>query len=919
MSNEFIPYGFQSGLFVGDDSPTSSSTLQSELHNDDSYAGSMYYDAQHNVLYFTGSTYGVYFDSATNLSSAVKEEMGMSGVEEDGRDMNDPHLDTSDCFLGVLKLPPPGSSESRPELIFARRFGTPRNLETCSSIIMLPNVNDALLQTTAQVKLALLGHVNPTPLTSTEVAAIDGGERRLDLMTNRNRVLQQSEEMNMGGLLHSLLDDGPITDIGRAYSFVADFDLSLTLDEKYTASLSSATSFNNAYGALLGGTVLDSSPLVYGVAITQNKRDPNQLYVVSMHSDDESELNPEYTADYALEQEIDGVLRERSDMTMGGAGLGSTAMKLAKGGVPKYGTNFYVKVQQLTVIPYEELMDVEPTVDEKVKQTMNIGWGFGFKLNDANDVRPSTVVFIKGRTPDEDVLLLGGTTRKDGEDGKLDELDGFITKLIPPAPTPVDDLTTGSDLESAIQNENIHPTKRLDSTTGRDETVTAICVPPPDPLSGLVTHVYVVGSSVTGHGSSLAYIVKLRLDDLSITWKEHVPSIHLSQGGGDVLGEGCAVSPDGSTVFLSGTIDGGSVLDKRIMSNNSDDIDPVGGTSDVFVVALDADFGHVSWARQLGTVNEDKLARGGGIECDNEGNVIIMGSSRGGLQRHRPDETSPRIPSDIFIMNLSGADGRYINAPFISGVDGSPVSASTPSDSPVINLSEKRLPAGAIAGISVSVVIISAILFLGICRRRSSRKRSSGGMLRSWQNNGDDFTFDNSGNKRGNHNLRIVRGLHDDDWDDGSESVSRNATWMSQGGSRRDPYNDAGSITSTGSKRSTKSNHSEFLASLREEKNSTTKKMGSLSDGINLTSDPRLDGGVSIKTLLSHYREVKKETLFDDDDSSRASERHGELDDNNEDRPMIHRKKPPPPPPPRKKASSDSANSGNGLSEFTII
>jgi hypothetical protein len=354
------------------------------------------------------------------------------------------------------------------------------------------------------------------------------------------------------------------------------------------------------------------------------------------------------------------------------------------------------------------------------------------------------------------------------------------------------------------------------------------------------------------------------------------------------------------------------------MSNNSDDIDPVGGTSDVFVVALDADFGHVSWARQLGTVNEDKLARGGGIECDNEGNVIIMGSSRGGLQRHRPDETSPRIPSDIFIMNLSGADGRYINAPFISGVDGSPVSASTPSDSPVINLSEKRLPAGAIAGISVSVVIISAILFLGICRRRSSRKRSSGGMLRSWQNNGDDFTFDNSGNKRGNHNLRIVRGLHDDDWDDGSESVSRNATWMSQGGSRRDPYNDAGSITSTGSKRSTKSNHSDFLASLREEKNSTMNKMGSLSDGINLTSDPRLDGGVSIKTLLSHYREVKKETLFDDDDSSRASE-SDKVQGSGEDRPMIHRKKPPPPPPPRRKASSDSTNSGNGLSEFTII
>jgi hypothetical protein len=107
------------------------------------------------------------------------------------------------------------------------------------------------------------------------------------------------------------------------------------------------------------------------------------------------------------------------------------------------------------------------------------------------------------------------------------------------------------------------------------------------------------------------------------------------------------------------------------------------------------------------------------------------------------------------------------------------------------------------------------------------------------------------------------------------------------------------------------------LASLKEEANSTMKKMGSLSDGINLTSDPRLDGGVSIKTLLSHYREVKKETLFDDD-SSRASESE-KVRGSGEDQPMIHRKKPPPPPPPRRKASIDSANSGNGLSEFTII
>jgi hypothetical protein len=73
-------------------------------------------------------------------------------------------------------------------------------------------------------------------------------------------------------------------------------------------------------------------------------------------------------------------------------------------------------------------MDVEPTPDERVKRTMNAGWGFGFKLNDANDVRPSSIVFVRGRTPDDDLLLLGGTTRKDGIDGRPDDLDGFISK-----------------------------------------------------------------------------------------------------------------------------------------------------------------------------------------------------------------------------------------------------------------------------------------------------------------------------------------------------------------------------------------------------------------------------------------------------------------------------------------------------------
>ncbi len=187
--------------------------------------------------------------------------------------------------------------------------------------------------------------------------------------------------MNRGGLFHTFLggDDvvaaEPITETGRAYGFVADFDISLTTNGEFTPFLPDDAGFANAYGALLGGGVLDGSDRVYPIAMTQSGRDPNQIYVVSMHSEDYIDhdydddddgggggdataapyaLNPEYTAKYALEQEIDGILRERSDMTMGGAGMGYRASNLVGGGVPKYGNDFYVKVQQLTVTPYQE-------------------------------------------------------------------------------------------------------------------------------------------------------------------------------------------------------------------------------------------------------------------------------------------------------------------------------------------------------------------------------------------------------------------------------------------------------------------------------------------------------------------------------------------------------------------------------------
>lgn len=553
-------------------------------------------------------------------------------------------------------------------------------------------------------------------------------------------------------------------------------------------------------------------------------------------------------------------------------------------------------------------MNIEPTASEKIKSTMSSGWGFGFKLNDAKDVRPSCVEFVKGKTPDDDLLLLAGTTRKEGKNGYT-ELDGFVTKLIPPAPSPIPDYTAGN--LDAIETEGKNPTKRIDSTTGRDETATAICLPPANPNTGLITHAFVVGSiansesesNPSGKDPSLAYILMMKLEDMSTIWKQRIPSIHPSGIGGDVLGEGCAVSPDGTIVYLAGTIDGGSVLNtgsKKNLSNPSDPnsapVKPVGGKSDVFVVAYDVVFGNIIWAKQFGTIHEDKLARGGGISVDNEGNVIIMGSTRGPLQRYRTHEmneklqTEERLASDIFVMSLSEESGEYINGPYSSSA------GDTANGAYLIATAAPGISPGGIAGIVIASVFFVSSIVVIICRR-GNRKKSSGAAERMWDRSryGDDFSFDNGAYR---DSLRIVRGgLQHDDWDDGADMISKSASWM------KNP--------SYYTKKKSEDN-SNFLRSLRDEANMTMSKMFKESDA---TADPRLDDGASIKSLLTHYREVRKGKLVREESKKQVDDKGS-----GESKKTDFRSNPPPPPPrDNSRRPSIGGDSADGLAEFTIV
>jgi len=178
------------------------------------------------------------------------------------------------------------------------------------------------------------------------------------------------------------------------------------------------------------------------------------------------------------------------------------------------------------------------------------------------------------------------------------------------------------------------------------------------------------------------------------------------------------------------------------------------------------------------------------------------------------------------------------------------------------------------------------------------------------RSDGDDFTYNGNPyasdeDRPSSGALRIVREGADDGWDDGSDRINKGSFWKrASGGSETSSPQQFNSPSKYSRKVS--EDHVSFLAKLREEASSSSKKLSSMisSDA----TDPRLDGGASIKNMLSQYREVKKESIISGD-VKKSPLRSGKK--------MLNKSKPPPPPPPPPRRNYEGEP--DGLSEFTIV
>jgi hypothetical protein len=247
------------------------------------------------------------------------------------------------------------------------------------------------------------------------------------------------------------------------------------------------------------------------------------------------------------------------------------------------------------------------------------------------------MVFVNG------MLLVAGSTVDVSEQFAGDErkyhtvqdMDGFLIKIDPetgrvPA---VDDSRFGTKHKMRIQ-----------SNAGADEIVTSICLPHTDDID---RHVYVTGYTTglldsTGDYSG-GFIMKIDADTMEVVWLDQ---IH----GENIEAIDCAVTDDGEWVYVTGNAKEGGAL--RNWESR--------GGYDIWVRKYNTFTGQAAWEIQLGSDQNESLAKGGAVVVDNEQNAVIYGNTRGNIGRERAQGLKiDDNTNDIFVMTIT-SEGAYL-------------------------------------------------------------------------------------------------------------------------------------------------------------------------------------------------------------------------------------------------------------------
>jgi len=355
---------------------------------------------------------------------------------------------------------------------------------------------------------------------------------------------------------------------------------------------------------LVGGTVVDEEKVQFPVKVLA---DDDQVFLVSMASKTDK-----------LDSDS-----ERAD--------GKKYPNLTTGGIEKFGAQYEILVERHTLTRESDL----PA--GSTESTMTLDWRKPLETADQRSIFVSGMAVIDGG----DALVVVGSTQG-AEKGA--DFDGIMAKV---------STGTGS---FASEGDEARSVAYFSSVSGANDWILNVCPDVDDDKYFYVTgatggqmddSVNKSDSDVTVH----AVVSKIHTDTLDIVWTTQYEVTHAS-GVTDKeaasVALGCAMVPNKGYLYVAGDVENGAILEGATESAGGDDI---------FVAMIDTNTGKKIWTEQVGSIGDDRIARGGGIIADANGNAVVFGDTTGNFLRMRDTRSSQT--SDIFLMTFNQADGSH--------------------------------------------------------------------------------------------------------------------------------------------------------------------------------------------------------------------------------------------------------------------
>eukprot|EP00538_Stauroneis_constricta_P004345 CAMPEP_0119552876 /NCGR_PEP_ID=MMETSP1352-20130426/5768_1 /TAXON_ID=265584 /ORGANISM="Stauroneis constricta, Strain CCMP1120" /LENGTH=789 /DNA_ID=CAMNT_0007599185 /DNA_START=460 /DNA_END=2829 /DNA_ORIENTATION=+ len=406
---------------------------------------------------------------------------------------------------------------------------------------------------------------------------------------------------------------------------------------------------SSGQGRLYGGYLMHDFPVNHPIAIVTDKTmrpgTSNYVYVVSMTSDNK-QLSAHYTRDVSQENEY-------PNLTRGGP-------------TPKFGADFELLVERMAV-------ESTPTEngDTNEIETLLPTWRKPLATSGSSVLVSGMIQTSLGQQP----LILAGSAK--GSTGLIGDAaahlspsrwSGFLLMLDP---------TNGSKIGSkrfAAKDDEHFEILGICSNQNRDDGFIYLV----GATSG------VMDKSGKDHPPTDnqvdAVIAKVKISTLEMEWVQQLRATDTEIGNikdeTDLIqtyAADCVVSKDGNTVYAAGNVEDEMVMVDAQQSESN-------GWDDIWVASFQTVSGNTNWMQQVGSIGDDRVARGGALSLDATDNLIVFGDTTGSLYRFRDEATEVTIkfdddpdnddyPNDLFLLTMD-PQGNFKPASYLSGVEG---------------------------------------------------------------------------------------------------------------------------------------------------------------------------------------------------------------------------------------------------------